>query len=70
MTIGVESELPRKLRRELTDAAVMDQIPSNIGIAMTPPAGEPVRRAGYTLSILRKSADGRWRLFRDANLVS
>jgi uncharacterized protein (TIGR02246 family) len=43
---------------------------NHIEIAMTPPGGEPVRRAGYTLSILRKSADGRWRLFRDANLVS
>jgi uncharacterized protein (TIGR02246 family) len=43
---------------------------NHIDIAMTPPGGEPVRRAGYTLSILRKGADGRWRLFRDANLVS
>jgi ketosteroid isomerase-like protein len=29
-----------------------------------------VRRSGYTLTILRKGEDGRWRLFRDANLVS
>ena len=42
---------------------------NHIEMAMTPPGGEPVRRAGYTLSILRKGADGRWRLFRDANLV-
>ena len=33
---------------------------------MTPPGGEPPRRAGYTLTILRKEADGRWRLARDA----
>jgi ketosteroid isomerase-like protein len=26
-------------------------------------------RAGYTLTILRKEADGRWVLARDANLV-
>ena len=45
-------------------------IRNHIEIAMTRPGGEPVRRAGYTLSILRKDADGRWRLFRDANLVS
>jgi uncharacterized protein (TIGR02246 family) len=32
--------------------------------------GEPHHRAGYTLSILQKCADGRWRLARDANLVS
>jgi uncharacterized protein (TIGR02246 family) len=43
---------------------------NHIEIAMTPPGGEPVGRAGYTLTILRKGADGRWRLFRDANLVS
>ena len=41
-----------------------------IDITVTPPGGAPVRRAGYTLSILRKEPDGRWLLFRDANLVS
>jgi uncharacterized protein (TIGR02246 family) len=41
-----------------------------IDIAVTPPGGAPARRAGYTLSILRKEPDGRWLLFRDANLVS
>jgi uncharacterized protein (TIGR02246 family) len=30
----------------------------------------PVRRSGYTLTILRKQADGRWLFARDANLVS
>jgi uncharacterized protein (TIGR02246 family) len=30
----------------------------------------PVHRSGYTLTILRKQADGRWLLARDANLVS
>ena len=43
---------------------------NHIEMAMTLPGGDPVNRAGYTLSILRKGADGRWRLFRDANLVS
>jgi ketosteroid isomerase-like protein len=37
---------------------------------MTPPGGKPVRRAGYTLTILRKEPDGRWRLARDANLLA
>lgn len=41
-----------------------------IEMTMTPPNGEPVRRSGYTLSILRKEADGQWRLTRDANLVT
>jgi uncharacterized protein (TIGR02246 family) len=38
----------------------------------TTPAGggAPVRRAGYTLTILRKRADGRWLIARDANLLS
>lgn len=38
-------------------------------ITMTPPGGEPMRRAGHTLSILRKESDGKWVLARDANLV-
>jgi uncharacterized protein (TIGR02246 family) len=41
-----------------------------IDVTITPPGGEPVRRSGYTLSILRKELDGRWLLLRDANLVS
>ena len=32
--------------------------------------GEPMRRSVYTLTILKKGGDGRWRLFRDANLVA
>src|SRR6476660_8851382 len=39
-------------------------------LTITPPGGEPVRRAGYTLTILRKSPDGRWQLARDANLLT
>jgi uncharacterized protein (TIGR02246 family) len=41
-----------------------------IQLTMTPPGGKPVRRAGYTLTILRKQPDGRWLLSRDANLLS
>ena len=29
-----------------------------------------MRRAGYTLTILRKEPDGKWLLARDANLVA
>jgi ketosteroid isomerase-like protein len=36
---------------------------------MTPPDGKPMRRAGYVLTILRKTASGRWLLSRDANLL-
>ena len=41
-----------------------------IEITITPPGGAPVRRSGFTLTILRKEPDGRWVLARDANLVS
>lgn len=42
-----------------------------IELTITPPgAAQPVQRAGYTLTLLRKNADGRWLLARDANLVT
>lgn len=44
-------------------------IRNHIDLVLTPSEGEPLRRAGYTLTILHKGDDGRWRLFRDANLV-
>ncbi|MGE3626335.1 MAG: hypothetical protein AB7G34_08175 [Hyphomicrobiales bacterium] len=43
--------------------------PQLISVTMTPPDGEPARREGYTLSILKKGGDGKWRLHRDANMV-
>jgi ketosteroid isomerase-like protein len=43
---------------------------NHIAMTITPPGGTPVRRAGYTLTILRKGQDGRWRLARDANLLT
>jgi uncharacterized protein (TIGR02246 family) len=42
-----------------------------IDMVVSPPGGAaPVRRAGHTLTILRKGVDGRWRLSRDANLMA
>jgi uncharacterized protein (TIGR02246 family) len=43
---------------------------SYIRMTMTPPEGKPVRRAGYTLTILRKEPSGKWVLARDANLLA
>jgi uncharacterized protein (TIGR02246 family) len=43
---------------------------NRIDLTVTPPAGEPVHRSGYTLTLFRKGADGSWRLARDANLVT
>lgn len=40
-------------------------------VTVTPPGGQkPVRRSGYTLTILRRRPDGRWVLARDANLMT
>ena len=39
-------------------------------ISITPLDGPAMERAGYTLTLLRKEADGKWRLARDANLLS
>jgi uncharacterized protein (TIGR02246 family) len=41
-----------------------------IEITITSREGGTMRRKGYTLSILRKQSDGRWLLWRDANLVA
>ena len=43
-------------------------IRNHIDVTMGP-AGAAAKRSGYTLTILRKR-EGRWRLFRDANLLS
>jgi uncharacterized protein (TIGR02246 family) len=45
-------------------------IRNRIEITVTPPGGQAMHRAGYTLTILRKEPDGKWRLARDANLVT
>ena len=37
--------------------------------AMSKHGATPIARTGHTLSILRKAADGRWQLSRDANLL-
>jgi len=42
----------------------------HLQVAVTTPAGNTVRRAGYTLTILRKEPDGKWRLARDVNLLT
>jgi uncharacterized protein (TIGR02246 family) len=44
-------------------------IRTRLTVEMTPPGGERTKRAGYTLSIMRKTS-GRWQLARDANLLS
>jgi uncharacterized protein (TIGR02246 family) len=41
-----------------------------IEVRMTRAGAPPVQRKGYTLTILHKTAGGRWLLARDANLVT
>ena len=58
---------------EIREIRVLDGwawIRNHIDLTVTPPGGEPQHRSGYTLTILQKAPDGRWRLFRDANLVT
>jgi uncharacterized protein (TIGR02246 family) len=46
-------------------------VTSRLAVAMTPKTGgTAVHRAGHTLTILRKSRDGRWAVARDANLLA
>jgi uncharacterized protein (TIGR02246 family) len=40
-----------------------------LSITITPEGSAPMRHAGNILSVFRKEADGRWRLFRDANML-
>lgn len=55
---------------EIRVAADWAWVRNHIDLTITPPGGLPIRRSGYSLTILRKGSDGRWQLFRDANLVS
>ena len=56
--------------RELNVLGDWAYLRNHIALTITPPGGAPVQRAGYTLTILRKGPDGRWRLARDANLLT
>jgi len=56
--------------RELTVLGDWAYVRNYLTVAVTPPGGTPVRRAGYTLTILRKTPAGQWLLARDANLMT
>lgn len=44
---------------------------TRLSVTVTSKHGQlPVQRSGHTLSILRKGADGQWRLTRDANMLA
>jgi uncharacterized protein (TIGR02246 family) len=54
--------------RELRVLGDWAYLRNHIEITITLEGGEPVKRSGWTLTILRKES-GQWRLARDANLV-
>jgi uncharacterized protein (TIGR02246 family) len=43
---------------------------NHLTLRMTLPDGKTMRRAGYTLTLLRKQPDGKWVVARDANLMT
>jgi uncharacterized protein (TIGR02246 family) len=42
---------------------------ARLAVTMTPPGGDAIKRAGHTLSVLRKQ-NGKWLLARDANMLA
>jgi uncharacterized protein (TIGR02246 family) len=56
--------------RELNVLGDWAYLRNHLTVTMTPPGRAPVRRAGYTLTILRKAPNGKWVLARDANLMT
>jgi uncharacterized protein (TIGR02246 family) len=55
--------------RELEVLGGWAYLRNHLEVTMTPPGGATVRRAGYTLTVLRKQ-NGKWLLARDANLLT
>ncbi|HEY8747422.1 MAG TPA: SgcJ/EcaC family oxidoreductase [Tepidisphaeraceae bacterium] len=42
---------------------------NRLRVVVTPPGGNEIVRSGYTLTILRRQADGKWVIARDANML-
>jgi uncharacterized protein (TIGR02246 family) len=66
---GARMEISNDIR-ELAVVGDVAYLRNHIALTITPPGGASMRRAGYTLTIMRKGQDGHWRLARDANLLS
>jgi uncharacterized protein (TIGR02246 family) len=56
--------------RELVVLGDWAYLRNHLQVTMAVPGSAPLRRAGYTLTILRREPDGRWLLARDANLLA
>lgn len=61
------------VRSEIEELQVVGDLAylrNQLWVTMTPRGGGvPMKRTGYTLTILRKLPDGRWVLSRDANML-
>ena len=56
---------------EIQVAGNFAHLANYLTVTMTPLQGGPsMRRSGYTLTIMRKEADGHWVLYRDANMLA
>jgi uncharacterized protein (TIGR02246 family) len=55
--------------REIEVAGRWAWVRSVIAVEMMPKGGETLKYNGPVLSVFRKEADGKWRLYRDANFV-
>ncbi len=57
--------------REITVTGDLAVVWNHLTIEITPlEGGAPIRRSGQTLTVLRRSGDGEWRIWRDANMMS
>jgi uncharacterized protein (TIGR02246 family) len=56
--------------REITVLGDVAYMRNHLDVSIPLPGGKVARRAGYTLTVLRKQADGRWLVARDANLMT
>ena len=43
---------------------------NQLAVTMTPESGTPTRLAGPAMAVLRRKPDGRWVIFRDANMLA
>ena len=62
---------PKSTIQEIEVAGNFAYCWNHLQVDITPlQGGMPMRRSGYTLTILRKQSDGRWVVFRDANMLA
>jgi uncharacterized protein (TIGR02246 family) len=62
---------PKSTIQEIEVAGNFAYCWNHLKVEITPlQGGLPMRRSGYTLTVLRKEPDGRWVVFRDANMLA